>query len=336
MKKKNSDMSAVNNDTSVDSGSQHVTVSPDSDSAPVTDSVVTGDKTDDKASDLAESIARNKSEDKKRKERNKNSVPFDGVNQPETLASSDVDGDNIDLPEGFEKAPAVSNKSVPVVSKEVTDNLFEINRLFKSNTRNCVAIGYYLQWFQMGKGYKELGYKTFPDFAKKAFGLGSSAAYNYINLCIKFSEYVNNEPTPALSQEFERFSTSQLVAMLDFSSEEISKIDENTTVRDIKRLAGAYIDHGISKDPEPEKDESEESSDSVDSSDNKKSSAKSARDSVVAMQRISMGSVRSWDDLFNDKDLRKACEYYLSDDRRTADGKDYRIEVVISYPDTSV
>ena len=50
--------------------------------------------------------------------------------------------------------------------------------------------------------------------------------------------------------------------------------------------------------------------------------------------RLLMASGLTWDSTVSDK-VKKMCEHYLTDERRELDGKQYKLEINIVYPDES-
>lgn len=218
-----------------------------------------------------------------------------------------------------------------IVSAETTESLKQLDRLFRSQTKDFVAIGYELYQFQQNKRYKELGFSTFEDFISGEMKLSKSAAYNYINVCCKYSvRDENNKPTAALGKEYSRYSSSQLIVMLSLDKDKVIAVDPDTSVKEIKKLTvkekPASVCGADSSDSETDKDASSGSA----SNGGKK---KNTRDMTVPVNRLSMASGLRWEDVVTDK-TKNACLGYLTDDRRAADGKEYKIEICITYPDT--
>ena len=50
--------------------------------------------------------------------------------------------------------------------------------------------------------------------------------------------------------------------------------------------------------------------------------------------RLNMATGATWESVVTDA-IRKVCEPFLNDERRAADGKAYKIEINIVYPDES-
>ena len=122
--------------------------------------------------------------------------------------------------------PPVSKDSTPdVLSKEFSERIKTLDTLVKDLTKNFVKIGYELVLIRQKKLYKELDFKTFEDFVQTQYGFSRSSAYNFINVCLKYSVKDDaGQPTKLLSKEYAKFSSSQLVAMLKLNDEAIAQV----------------------------------------------------------------------------------------------------------------
>ena len=210
--------------------------------------------------------------------------------------------------------PPVSKDSNPdVLSKELSERIKTLDTLVKDLTKNFVKIGYELVLIRQKKLYKELDFKTFEDFVQTQYGFSRSSAYNFINVCLKYSVKDDaGQPTKLLSKEYAKFSSSQLVAMLKLNDEAIAQVDSNATIKDIKKLSA-------SEKKEKKKEKKEK---------------KSVRDMNIPVMRLNMATGATWESVVTDA-IRKVCEPFLNDERRAADGKAYKIEINIVYPDES-
>ena len=230
-------------------------------------------------------------------------------------------------PEEVKNLPEEVKKSPEVLSQELSERIKNLDVLVKDMAKNFVKIGYELFLIQQKKLYKELGFKTFDEFVKVQYGFSRSSAYNFINVCIKYSARNDaDQPTKLLKKEYGKFSSSQLVAMLKLNDEAIAQVDPSATVRDIKKLSA-------SQSADDTSDDSEEEEEAEDSGEEKKSK-KNIRDMNIPVMRLNMATGATWDSVFTEA-IRKVCEPYLNDERRTADGKAYKIEINIVYPDES-
>lgn len=240
-----------------------------------------------------------------------------------------------DLPDGFEpmNLPAKfdSKESEPVIPAEITDRQKELDKCFKDVTKNFVRIGFHLLHFKESKEYKVLGYKQFDAFVKSEYSLSKSTAYNFINVCAKYSaKDADGKPTSVLGKEYQKYTSSQLVAMLKMNEEAIAQIDPKKTIAEINKVV--KTEKNYSDEFDPDSDENEENDNMSNTQDNNRK--KNDRDKTIPMMRLSMARGQTWDEVTTDK-IRKACELYLADDKRQVDGNDYTIEICITYPDKS-
>lgn len=220
--------------------------------------------------------------------------------------------------------PVSKNSNTDVLSKELSERIKTLDTLVKDLTKNFVKIGYELVLIRQKKLYKELDFKTFEDFVQTQYGFSRSSAYNFINVCLKYSVKDDaGQPTKLLSKEYAKFSSSQLVAMLKLNDEVIAQVDPNATIKDIKKLSASKTSEADSSD------ESEEDADKKE-----KKEKKNVRDMNIPVMRLNMATGATWDSVVTDA-IRKVCEPFLNDERRAADGKAYKIEINIVYPDES-
>lgn len=126
------------------------------------------------------------------------------------------------------------------VKEDNNNSLESIKNLIKENLTNAsqsfVAIGYYLKQVRNRELYKEDGCKDIWEFAKNEFGLSMSSASRFMSINDKFSVSGNS---PVLLDEFKNFGSGKLQEMINMSDEQISKIDDTTTVAEIKSMKKA-------------------------------------------------------------------------------------------------
>jgi len=218
--------------------------------------------------------------------------------------------------------PLVSKDSnTDVLSKELSERIKTLDTLVKDLTKNFVKIGYELVLIRQKKLYKELDFKTFEDFVQTQYGFSRSSAYNFINVCLKYSVKDDaGQPTKLLSKEYAKFSSSQLVAMLKLNDEVIAQVDPNATIKDIKKLSASKTSEEVEENEDADKKEKKEK--------------KNVRDMNIPVMRLNMATGATWESVVTDA-IRKVCEPFLNDERRAADGKAYKIEINIVYPDES-
>ncbi len=251
------------------------------------------------------------------------------VGGTDTATATDIT--KTEVPEGFAamNPPAKEEPLNDVVSVEATDRVKILDGLFKDLSENFVKIGFELYEIQRKDLYKELGFKTFAEFVKGQYGLSRSSAYNFINVCVKYSIHDNDGyPTKLLKKEYAKFSSSQLVAMLRLNEDAIAQVDPSATVKEIKQI-------GKSQTAETATDAS--ATDAEGDTENEKKDKKSkpnVRDTTIPVMRLTMGTGLTWDSTMTEK-VKKACQHYLTDERRELDGKQYKLEINIIWPDES-
>lgn len=243
-----------------------------------------------------------------------------------------------EVPDGFTamnppaaNPPATADPAADIISVEATERVKVLDGLVKDLTKNFVKIGFELFEIQRKKLYKELGFKTFEDFTKGQYGFSRSSAYNFINVCTKYSIHDDDGyPTKLLKKEYAKFSSSQLVAMLRLNDEAIAQVDPAATIKEIKQIGKAQTDEAA-----PDGSETEDAaSDAAEESKKEKSAKKNTRDTNIPVMRLVMGTGLTWDSTMTEK-VKKACQHYLLDERRELDGKQYKLEVSIIWPDES-
>lgn len=236
---------------------------------------------------------------------------------------------NTDVPEGFTamNPPAVKDPAADIVSTEAIERVKLLDGLVKDLTKNFIKIGFELYEIQRKKLYKELGFKTFEDFTKGQYGFSRSSAYNFINVCTKYSIHDDDGyPTKLLKKEYAKFSSSQLVAMLRLNEEAIAQVDPAATIKEIKQIGKNQTTEAVPDDSEAEEPAEEEKKE--------KKEKKNTRDTNIPVMRLVMGTGLTWDSTMTEK-VKKACQHYLIDERRELDGKQYKLEVSIIWPDES-
>ena len=248
-----------------------------------------------------------------------------------TNSTASVSTENTEtiVPPAVMNPPAPNDSDPDVLSKELSERIKTLDTLVKNLTKNFVKIGYELVLIRQKKLYKELDFKTFEDFVQTQYGFSRSSAYNFINVCLKYSVKDDaGQPTKLLSKEYAKFSSSQLVAMLKLNDEAIAQVDPNATIKDIKKLSASKTSEANSSD------ESEEDEENEDADKKEKKEKKNIRDMNIPVMRLNMATGATWDSVVTDA-IRKVCEPFLNDERRAADGKAYKIEINIVYPDES-
>lgn len=203
-----------------------------------------------------------------------------------------------------------------VVPRLVTDMLTELHDDFRLVSDCFISIGLKLYKFRENKYYKTLGYKRFDDFVLTEFGLSKATAYSFINVACKFTVLdTDGSPTLELKEEFQKFSSSQLVVMLSLDDETLKDVKPTNSVRDIKALKKK-------KETSLDIDSDDNSRDDSDKAESKVSSTKVGKDVAIPVNRLFMGCVNNVDDLDRFKPI---LDKYIK--KRKTDKVNYRIEI---------
>lgn len=239
-------------------------------------------------------------------------------------------GEKLESAAGFDSINTpLEPKKNNVVSVEATDRMRLLDGLVRDLTKNFVKIGFELYHINKKRLYKELGYKTFEEFAKVEFGFSKSSAYNFINVCVKYcARDDSGEPMKLLKREYQKFSSSQLITMLRMNEEIIQQIDPKKSVKEIQQMEKK---HATPLEVESSNSDSDDSNISESSG---KKEKKNVRDVSIPVMRFNMAKGQTWEEVITET-TKKVCMTYLNDDKRKKDGRDYAIEVNIVYTDKS-
>lgn len=108
-----------------------------------------------------------------------------------------------------------------------------IKALLNDSKMNFVMIGYHLRKIDNDKLYRESGHENIWDFAKAQFGLSKSSASRFMSINERFSVGGYSD---RLAEEYKEFNVSQMSEMLTLTDEQISSIDPDTTIREIRKM----------------------------------------------------------------------------------------------------
>ena len=102
-------------------------------------------------------------------------------------------------------------------------------KTIKTNMLHCAksffAIGEKLNKIKESSSFKVGGYKNFVSFCKAELGISKNHAYNFIKIYLTFN-----------SEDYSKFSYSQLSEMLSLPKDKLKLINENSTVKDIREI----------------------------------------------------------------------------------------------------
>lgn len=113
------------------------------------------------------------------------------------------------------------------------ESVSAIKALLNDSKMNFVMIGYHLRKIDNDKLYRESGHENIWDFAKAQFGLSKSSASRFMSINERFSVGGYSD---RLAEEYKEFNVSQMSEMLTLTDEQISSIDPDTTIREIRKM----------------------------------------------------------------------------------------------------
>lgn len=109
----------------------------------------------------------------------------------------------------------------------------EIEVRLRNIADNYVAIGFRLRQIMDSEAYRQEGYTSINDFAKKEYNLSESAVSRFIAINIRFSVGGYSDK---LLPEYKNYGSSKLAEMLTLPDEDCRLIAESTTVATIREL----------------------------------------------------------------------------------------------------
>ena len=110
-----------------------------------------------------------------------------------------------------------------------------IERKLRSAAEDFFTVGYYLRQINDGALFLEDGYESIWDFAKGEYGLSVSAASRYIGINTRFS----SDGGQTMEEKYIGMGVSKLQEMLTLSDEDLEKVTQETTVRQIRAIKAA-------------------------------------------------------------------------------------------------
>lgn len=143
------------------------------------------------------------------------------------------------------------NRPASMVSasdKRIYQNTIKgINSEFGKAQKCYLNIAFKLHLIYTKKLYVIDNYQNINDFAMSMFDLSKTVCNNYINIIDQFGDYTADENnvisfTGKLKPEYEKFSSSQLIAMLKLPENILKTISPEMSVREIKEIKREYKD----------------------------------------------------------------------------------------------
>lgn len=125
---------------------------------------------------------------------------------------------------------------LPYTAKEVKARGVAIKNELNKVDSAFERIAFNLYWFYKNKAFEAVGYKNIYDMASKEFGVARGTTSNFINVVERFAERdENGNIIERISENYKVFKSSQLIAMLGKSDEELKEIEPDMSVREIKK-----------------------------------------------------------------------------------------------------
>ena len=107
-----------------------------------------------------------------------------------------------------------------------------IEKGFIKASESYIAIGCALYQIRHNEYFRIDNYKNIAEFALDKYELKKATTHNYIRVIERFGNIVDGKPA-GLKEEFKPFKCSQLVAMLNFTPDQIAEVKPDWTTRQI-------------------------------------------------------------------------------------------------------
>lgn len=179
-------------------------------------------------------------------ETEKVSETVEPMNKPETGKQKQKPGQKKQEPKKTESgkksgkaevATKEDKKAQLALSREFNRRSGIIEKNLASIENSFLTIAFNLHWIKRNNMHKQAGYKNIYEYAECVHGIGRTSCSNLICIVENFAERdEKGEVVEKIAECYRKFKQSQLVAMMGLSPDQIAKIDENTSVREISRM----------------------------------------------------------------------------------------------------
>lgn len=115
-----------------------------------------------------------------------------------------------------------------------------IEKGFVKASESYIAIGCALYQIRHNEYFRIDNYKNIAEFAFDKYELKKATTHNYIRVIERFGNIVDGKPM-GLKEEFKPFKCSQLVAMLNFTPDQIAEVKPDWTTRKIVEFGKAPL-----------------------------------------------------------------------------------------------
>lgn len=131
----------------------------------------------------------------------------------------------------------------PEMAKEAMKLKNRIRLEYGKVEKSFLVIAFSLHWLYYNRGYKPLGYDNIYDFAKTEFEIARGTCNNFINVVERFGARDElGRYTGEIAPEYEAFSSSKLILMLNLTDEEIKNLSPALSCRELKKQIALLID----------------------------------------------------------------------------------------------
>ena len=134
-----------------------------------------------------------------------------------------------------------------------------IEKGFNKASEAYITIGCALYQIHHNEYFRIDNYKNIAEFALDKYELKKATTHNYIRVIERFGNIVDGKPS-GLKEEFKPFKCSQLVAMLNFTPDQIAEVEPDWTTRQIVQFGKNPL---LTADSEEDDDENIIDSDAV-------------------------------------------------------------------------
>ena len=101
-------------------------------------------------------------------------------------------------------------------------------------TSSFLYIGFLLYECDYEKTYLEKGYSSVVEYAQAELGFKKSSTYNFIKVLLRFGQSKGGFPNYQLTNQYNKYSYSQLVEMLSLSDTQVTCINSDMTIKEIR------------------------------------------------------------------------------------------------------
>ena len=158
------------------------------------------------------------------------------------------------------ETPAITDVVADIEKAEITEfgkkDLRAYNSLmngiekgFSKASEAYITIGCALYQIRHNEYFRIDNYKNIAEFALAKYELKKATTHNYIRVIERFGNIVDGKPT-GLKEEFKPFKCSQLVAMLNFTPDQIAEVEPDWTTRQIVEFGKTSLLSDDSEDDE--------------------------------------------------------------------------------------